>query len=239
MCHHDHDHDHGHNHQHDGHGHGHANDQGWSGAIRYLRHAPQMWRSEINGAVVDWLAPSEGEQVLDIGAGMGAGASLVASRGVSVVAVEPTPFLRRVLIARRWLQRDRSKLEVRAGAAERLPVEDHSIDAVMAVNAMHHWVDLDRAVAEIARVLGPGGRVVLADEDFDDPRHPDHDRFGHHHGGEDGEDDGGEHGHHGFSMVDADEMGDRFRAAGLVEVEATKRDLAGRPTIMVTATATR
>ena len=43
--------------QHEEHGHphhGHENDQGVRGALRYLRWLPQMWRSAINDAVVDW-----------------------------------------------------------------------------------------------------------------------------------------------------------------------------------------
>ena len=36
-------------------------------------------------------------------------------------------------------------------AAEQMPIEDGSIDAVWAVNTMHHWTDLERGVAEIAR----------------------------------------------------------------------------------------
>ncbi|MCP3991226.1 MAG: hypothetical protein GY724_19280 [Actinomycetia bacterium] len=72
---------------------------------------------------------------------------------------------------------------------------------------------------------------MLADEDFDDPRHPEHEAFGscHHN------DDDNENHHHGFSMVDADEMGGRLREVGLRDVEAAKRDLAGRPAITVTA----
>ena len=55
-----------------------------------------------------------------------------------------------------------------------LPVEDSSVDVVWTVNAIHHWVDLDAAFDELARVLAPGGRLVLLDEDFTHPDHPQH-----------------------------------------------------------------
>lgn len=227
--HHGHDHHDHHDHQNHGHSHGHDNDQGIRGALRYLRFAPKMWRSEINTAVLDMVDPVGEERVLDVGAGMGAGTVIAARAGASVAAVEPTPFLRRVLQLRRLLQRNRSNIEIIDGTAERLGVDDDSIDAVWAVNTMHHWVDVEQGVAEIARVVRPGGRVVLVDEDFTDPAHPDHDRFGSSNEGE----------HHGFTMVDATAMGTALSAVGLVDVDAEKRTVGGRPAIVVTAAGSR
>jgi SAM-dependent methyltransferase len=186
-----------------------------------------MWRSAINDAVVDAIDPQPHERVIDIGAGMGAGAMRAASTGTHVIAVEPTPFMRRVLATRRMFSRRRSNIEVIDGAAERIPVADRSIDAVWAVNTMHHWIDVERGVAEVARVLRPGGRLLLVDEVFTDPSHPDHDRLGSRH-----DDD-----HHGFTMVDADQMGGLLRAAGFLDVVASNRQMAGRPVIDVTAKA--
>ena len=211
-------------HEHDHHGHGHENDQGIKGALRYLRWLPQMWRSPVNDAVIDLVCPRQGERVLDIGAGMGAGTMRAASNDAHVTAVEPTPFMRRVLGARRLCSRRRGNVEIVDGTAERLPADDQTIDAVWAVNTMHHWSDVERGVAEIARVLKPEGRALLVDEVFTDPSHPDYERFGAEHGPE----------HHGFTMVEADEMGALFRAAGLTDVDASNHAIAGRPVIRVT-----
>jgi SAM-dependent methyltransferase len=214
-------------HEHQSHEHhGHANDQGIKGAVRYLRWLPQMWRSPINNAVIELIAPQRGERAIDIGAGMGAGAMRAAASGAHVLAVEPTPFVRRVLGLRRTFSRRRSNVEVIDGSAERLPVPDRSVDVVWAVNTMHHWVDVDRGVAEIARVLRPDGRMLLVDEVFTDPAHPEFERFGSDHGPE----------HHGFTMVDADEAATLFRAAGLTDVKSSNEPIDGRPALRVSGT---
>jgi len=210
------------------HGHGHANDQGLKSMLRYLRSAPGMWRSEVNDAVVGLLAPQLGETVVDIGAGVGAGTMRAARSGASVVAVEPTSYMRRILRIRRLFQRSRSRINVVDGAAEKLPLAHATAEAVWAVNTMHHWIDTERGAAEICRVLRPGGRVILVDENFEDVDHPHFERFAERHG--DGE-------HHAFSMVDAEQMGELLTAAGISEVEAVKRSLAGRPVIAVTGRA--
>ena len=71
----------------------------------------------------------------------------------------------------------------------------------------------------------PNGRILLVDEDFADPSHPDHGRFGSDNDNE----------HHGFTMVDAETMGDLLRAAGLTDVDTSNRHIAGRPVISVAA----
>ena len=216
-------------HEHHGHEHhGHENDQGIRGALRYLRWLPQMWRSEINDAVVDRVAPQRGELVVDIGAGMGAGTMRAARTGAQVLAVEPTPFMRRALTARRLVSRRRGRIDVVDGAAEAIPAADRSVDAVWAVNTMHHWVDIERGVAEIVRVLQRAGRILLVDEDFTNPEHPEHERFG------GGEHDGGPE-HHGFTMVDAETVGTLLRAAGLTDVDTSTERIADRPVISVSA----
>jgi ubiquinone/menaquinone biosynthesis C-methylase UbiE len=188
-----------------------------------------MWHSDVNDAVIDLVAPGPGERVVDIGAGMGPATVGAASLGASVIAVEPTRFMRAILRLRRLAQRSRSRITVVDGAAEQIPVADGSVDALWATNTMHHWTDPDRAVSEIRRALGPGGRLLLVDEDFDDPSHPDHHRFGSRHGHQD----------HGFHKVDARQMGERLSSAGLVDVDTSLTQLAGRPVTAVSATAQR
>ena len=216
------------------HRHGNARDRELKSILRYIKIAPRMWRSVVNDAVVDLIDPQPGETVLDIGAGMGPGVMRASASGATVKAVDPTPFMRQVLSARRLLARGRTRIEVVDGAAEALPAADGSVDAIWSVNTMHHWNDSAEGIAEIARVLAPGGRVVLVDENFANPRHPHSEQWHKRHGT--GEHGTGEH-HHGFSMVDATEFGELMTQAGLVDVTAEERDMAGRPVIAVMARA--
>lgn len=217
---------HDHHHHGDDHQHGNAHDRSLKAMWRYTKLAPRMLRSEVNAAVVDLVAPRSGETVVDIGAGMGAAVARAAAAGASVVAVDPTPFMRNIMSARRLLSRHRKAISVVDGAAESLPLANDEVDAVWAVNTMHHWTNPEQGVAEIARVLGPGGRSVLVDENFGDPRHPDNAAWLERHGGDSD---------HGFSMVDAADFGELMKSAGLVDIVADQRDLAGRPVIAVQA----
>lgn len=192
----------------------------------YARWFPRMWRSDVNDAVVDLIGPRSDECVVDIGAGIGAAVVRAAATGARVIAVEPTPFMRRVLMLRCARRR---QIDIVDGAAERLPVGDASVDAIWAVNTMHHWVDVDRAVAELARVLRPNGRILLVDEIFTDPSHPDRQHLGNAHDPE----------HHGFAAVDAERMAGLFRLAGLTDVDATNRRIADRPVIAIAVNGAR
>jgi ubiquinone/menaquinone biosynthesis C-methylase UbiE len=185
-----------------------------------------MWTSPVNREAVTVLNIRAGERVLDVGAGMGAAAVLAARSGARVVAVDPTPFMRFVLGVRRLGQRARKRIEILDGAAEHLPVSDGSIDAAWAVNAMHHWADVDAGVSELARVLRRGGRLLLVDEDFDDPGHPDHERIRARRRKQ----------HLEFPDVDPALVGAKFATGGFAVEEAGKTLLAGRPAKLIRAT---
>ncbi len=208
--------------------HGHEHDQGLKGMLRYLRHAPDMWKSEVNSAVVARIAPRSGETVMDIGAGIGAGTMVAAKSGCTVVAIEPTPYMRAVLRIRCLLARAQERVRIVDGSAEATTVAAGSIDAAWAVNTMHHWTSLEDGIAELARVLAPGGRVLLVDEAFDDPTHPDFETFG--------AKRTEEHSHH-FHTVDPGVVAEAFKQAGLTVTFAGCDHIAARPSIVVEGSA--
>lgn len=104
--------------------------------------------------MLDKLPLDRDVTVLDLGAGTGKLTRVLADRYARVIAVEPLDELRAVL-------EDRvPEADVRTGAAEAIPLEDASVDAVFAGQAFH-WFANDAAVGEIARVLRPGGVLAL------------------------------------------------------------------------------
>ena len=92
------------------------------------------------------------DRVLDVGCGDGQISRLLASGGATVVGIDPT--WNQIRIAH---ERGGGAAFVRAGAAE-LPVADASFDAAVACLVFEHIDDVDGAIAEVARVVRPGGR---------------------------------------------------------------------------------
>jgi SAM-dependent methyltransferase len=98
------------------------------------------------------LAP--GARVLDLGAGTGKLTRSLLARAAEVVAVEPLHAMRERLEALL------PEAEARAGTAEAIPLPDAAVDAAFAGEAFH-WFATPEAVAEIGRVVRPGGGLAL------------------------------------------------------------------------------
>jgi ubiquinone/menaquinone biosynthesis C-methylase UbiE len=150
---------------------GHRRDHEWletfdgEGADRYDAHA-RLLRGlhERTARRVAALLPPGGRYV-DVGTGPGTLPSRVASLrpDVAVTGVDLSP--RMVQIASRRLAgvagADRGR--VLLGDAAALPLETGSADVVTAVLTAHHWADLRAGVAELERVLAPGGTATIVE----------------------------------------------------------------------------
>ncbi|HZT15341.1 MAG TPA: class I SAM-dependent methyltransferase [Gaiellaceae bacterium] len=127
---------------------------------RFLQEA---WFAQPRGAPpFSGLIPFDelaGRDVLEVGCGTGVHARLLAAAGARVAAVDLTPTA--VELTRRRLELAGLEADVREADAEALPYEDASFDYVWSWGVVHHSERTERVLAEMARVLRPGGRIGL------------------------------------------------------------------------------
>jgi SAM-dependent methyltransferase len=117
---------------------------------------------------IDWLVAElelrPGSTVVDLAAGTGKLTRLLMPTGATVMAVEPVDEMRAAL------RSTTPAADARGGSAEQTSLPDASADAVTVAQAFH-WFDAPKALAEIHRILRPGGRLALVwnIRDLDDP----------------------------------------------------------------------
>ena len=122
---------------------------------------------------LDLAGLQPGDAVLDVGCGTGT-LALEAHARVGdtgrVVGVDPAP--KQIARARAKAARRGPQVEFRLGVIEALPFPEGSFDAALSTLMMHHLPDdlKRRGLAEIARALKPGGRLVVVDAEH--PGHP-------------------------------------------------------------------
>jgi SAM-dependent methyltransferase len=109
----------------------------------------------LYGAVLDAARVTRGTRLLDAGCGAGLLALLASLRGARVSALDASAALLEIVRARV------PEADVQEGDLEALPFADASFDAVTAVNSVFYAADMGAAMSELARVVRPGGRVVV------------------------------------------------------------------------------
>ena len=112
--------------------------------------------------VVEWARPTGNERVLDIGAGAGHTALILAPHVRSVVVTDPVDGM--LTMARRvFAEAGVRKAEFRNASAEELPFPNASFDIATSRLAAHHFDDVLLAMREVARVLHPAGVFIFVD----------------------------------------------------------------------------
>ena len=100
--------------------------------------------------------------VADLGAGEGASALLLAQRAKKVIAVDSSA--RMIEVGREQALRHGVKnIDYRLGDMEEIPIGDGEVDLVFFSQSLHHALHPELALAEAARILVPGGRIVILD----------------------------------------------------------------------------
>jgi ubiquinone/menaquinone biosynthesis C-methylase UbiE len=183
------------------------------GLVAGLAMALGRGRGRAARLVADLAGVGPGDRVVDVGCGPGRFLREAAERGAEAVGVDPSAQMRR-LAARFTPARLRPRVTVLDGSAERLPLEDGSATVAWAVNSVHHWSDVDAGLAELRRVLAPGGRLLLA-EGLARPR--------------------GWFSHHAITWEEAGRLAGRATAAGFIDAAAERHALGRHRLVVVRA----
>lgn len=120
---------------------------------------------EMRDAAIARAELSSGDIVADVGTGTGFVIQGLALRVAKVYGFDESPEM--LAVARHNLAAF-GNVELRETQGNRLPLPDGSLDAVFGNMYLHHAPDPAAAIAEMARVLRPGGRLVLTDLDTHD-----------------------------------------------------------------------
>ena len=118
-------------------------------------------------SVYEVLLPLAGAHVLELGCGRADKTRAIAAQAGSVLALEVDA----IQLAKNQAANTLANVTFAHGGAESIPADDASIDVVLMFKSLHHVpvMSLDRALAEIARVLRPGGLAYISEPVYDGP----------------------------------------------------------------------
>ncbi len=113
----------------------------------------------VNDVAIDLLDAKAGERVVEIGCGPGRALGWLAAEGATVCGVDVSPAMLAAARRRNAHLVAEGRLELLLGDGTNLPLNDDSADAVLGVHTIYFWPDPATTLAEVARVLRPGGRL--------------------------------------------------------------------------------
>lgn len=125
----------------------------WSDDIRWVRTLKNLVPGRLAwfDRHIDW----SGKAVLDLGCAGGFMAEALAEKGARVTGIDPAAEA--IEAARAHAGAGGLSIRYDVGVGEQLPYDNAAFDAVVCVDVLEHVADLDKVLAEVARVLTPGG----------------------------------------------------------------------------------
>jgi ubiquinone/menaquinone biosynthesis C-methylase UbiE len=136
-------------------------------AASYERDRTSRWLRELQSASLAELDLSADDALLDLGCGTGAAVRAAAPTVRRAVGVD---LSHEMVLRARELAGGLANVEFREGdVSSALPFSDGEFSALLCTTAFHHFPQQARTIAEIARVVGPRGRVVIADANREHP----------------------------------------------------------------------
>jgi len=130
--------------------------RGWAAA-----HLVARLTAEANRWMIDLLEVAAGDRVLDVGCGPGLAVAYGATNASWTVGVDASPTMVRHAGRRNRAAIRRGRVEIHRADATRLPFPDASFTKVCSLNSLQFWSDPEQGLAELHRVLAPGGRVAV------------------------------------------------------------------------------
>jgi ubiquinone/menaquinone biosynthesis C-methylase UbiE len=137
------------------------NAQGFLGRLIAFIMARETWSQNLRA--MDALGIEQQDHILDVGCGHGRSVMELAARAPRgrVVGVDPSELMVEIAAQRNRRLIEAARVDVVLSSVEALPFPDNAFDKAQCVHVLYFWKDVEMSLREIARVLKPGGRLVL------------------------------------------------------------------------------
>ena len=119
-----------------------------------------------NDLTINNIDLNSNDILLDIGCGIGTAVKIASKKchDGMVYGIDPTETM--INIAKKDLVKT-SNIKFSIGSAENIPLEDESVNKIIAINSIHHWNDYNKGFFEVNRVLESGGSFFISNDKVD------------------------------------------------------------------------